>query len=164
MSVQIFQLGAWLRAIGQRLLAAILRVSVEETAAELTEATVAAKRRTVAAAMEALDYAASLDGQGDEVKQQILSAFKADIGEIATIGRDVLSGTISPAAGQETLGGAPFGSAHSGTISASKPPVPLPRPEPSAPPGQPETGSPPPAATPRRRGRPPKHPRPEATA
>ena len=152
----------WFRLIGDRLLAVILRVSVEENMADLTQASLAAKRRTVETALEALEFANGIDVADDEFKAKLMSEFKSDIADITAVGRGVLSGVMTPEAGRESLGKAPFEPQLSGTHSANKP-KPLARPETVALPDRtdPEDNQPQP---PRRRGRPPKHPRPEATA
>ncbi|MHB1785284.1 MAG: hypothetical protein ACYCS7_03915 [Acidimicrobiales bacterium] len=154
------------RALADRLLFGILRVPLEETAADVTAATLAARRRTAEAALEALDFAKSVDVSGDEDKAKVLAAFRADLADIAEINRSLLSGTIPLAAGRESLDSAPFGAGPSGPPSVNGHAArPLPGPEPTTAPaptaGQDGTPPPPPK---RPRGRPPKHPRPEPTA
>jgi hypothetical protein len=154
----LFLLSAWVQGLGERFFAWLLHVTAQKAAADLTAASIDARRRTMAAAMEALDYAKSLNGQGDEVKKKIIDEFTADIADIAAITRDVFSGAISPAAGQETLEGAPFESPPSGSISASRPP-PSVAPAPAALTDQSAADESTPAPR-RRRGRPPKYPNP----
>jgi hypothetical protein len=161
----LFSVVGWFRLLGDRFLAAVLRTSVEENMAELSEATIAAKRRTLETALEALNYANTIDAGGDEFKAKLLNEFKADIGDITAIGRDVFTGIVTPDAARESLVSGPFGSRPSAMPSANghepKPIAQAPKP---ALPNRPDPDGPATPLTPRRRGRPPKHPRPEPRA
>ncbi len=106
LTTPLLLLVVWLKCVGQKMLAMVVRVSAEEAITEIQAQSAAVKRKGLDVTLEALDYADRLDAK-DEARKEVLAAYREGVMELARTTREVMKHPVGTAGVTEALA-APF--------------------------------------------------------